>query len=105
MPTQSLIVLDDFYDDPDAVRALALSLDYWRKPGATYPGREAHANTVDWSNVWQRLQRCLDVTVCATGPKNPPFPQGKFRLALTDDEHLRIDGVHEDLQPWSGSST
>lgn len=101
MPRQSVIVLDDFYDDPDAIRSLALSLEYQRKPGATYPGREAIAPGRDWSDVRAVLRSYLDEPVDGPCPKPVPFPQGKFRLAMVQDEKERVDGVHEDLQPWS----
>jgi Family of unknown function (DUF6445) len=101
MPRQSLIVVDDFYEDPDAIRALALSLEYYRKPGATYPGREAVARDRDWSPERARLRSYLTDPVDGPCPKKVPFPQGKFRQAMRQDETDRIDGVHEDVQPWS----
>lgn len=101
MPRQSVIVLDDFYDDPDEIRSLARSLEYHRKPGATYPGREAIAPGRDWSDVRAVLRSYLDEPMDGPCPKPVPFPQGKFRLAMVQDEKERIDGVHEDVQPWS----
>jgi hypothetical protein len=101
MPRQSVIVLDDFYDDPDAIRELALALDFTRKPGATYPGREAIAPGRDWSEQRATLRSFLRDPIDGPCPKKVPFPQGKFRLAMLQDERERIDGVHEDSQPWS----
>jgi Family of unknown function (DUF6445) len=98
---RSVIVVDDFYDDPDAIRDLALTLPYRKKPGATYPGREA-ASDHDWRGVRERLRSHIDEPCDEECPKDPPFRQGKFRLALAADEQERIDRVHVDQQRWSG---
>jgi Family of unknown function (DUF6445) len=100
MAVQSLIVLDDFYDDPDSVRRLALSAEFRTKPGATYPGREAICGGKDWTATRNALRTYIDDEVDAPS-REPPFPQGKFRLALASDQQTRLDGVHEDVQLWS----
>jgi hypothetical protein len=100
MAYQSVIVIDDFYRDPDRIRRLALSLPFVRKPGATYPGREAVADR-SWEDVRSRLRRYIDEPVDAPCPKAVPFCQGKFRLALAGDQRSRIDRVHVDQQRWS----
>lgn len=97
-----ILVFDNFYDDPERVRALALSQLFRQKDGATYPGREAIVPDVDWTAAWHRLRRKIDEPCDAPCPKVPPFPQGKFRLALAVDEARRIDRVHVDQQRWSG---
>jgi hypothetical protein len=102
MARKSVIVLDDFYEDPDAVRELALSLDYRSRPKAGYPGGEAVAEGTDWSQVWQRLRSHIDEPCDAPCPKNPPFAQGKFRLATQAVAETRPDRVHIDVQRWSG---
>jgi uncharacterized protein DUF6445 len=102
MTRQSVIVLDDFYEEPDEVRQLALSLTYRKKCGATYPGLEAIAPDRDWGSIRARLRSYIDDSCDAQCPKTPPFPQGKFRLALEADEETRIDLVHVDTQKWSG---
>jgi Family of unknown function (DUF6445) len=102
MARRSIVVIDDFYEDPDAVRGLALSLDYRQKPGATYPGREAVAPDRDWEDVRLRLREQIDEPVDGPCPKDPPFPQGKFRIAVAADQDTRIDRVHVDQQRWSG---
>ena len=76
---RSVIVVDDFYDDPDAIRDLALTLPYQKKPGATYPGREA-ASDHDWRGVREHLRSHIDEPCDEECPKDPPFRQGKFRL-------------------------
>lgn len=101
MSRTSLIVVDDFYEDPSAIRAEALRQTWVRKPGATYPGREAIVDR-DWTPQWQRLRSYIEEPVDAPCPKPEPFPQGKFRLAMAADEPMRIDRVHVDRQRWSG---
>jgi uncharacterized protein DUF6445 len=101
MTRRSFIVLDDFYEDPEQVRKTALSLTYVQKPGATYPGKEAVAER-GWDDVRARLREHIDEPCDALCPKTPPFPQGKFRLALAQDEETRTDRVHVDQQRWSG---
>jgi hypothetical protein len=101
MAHQSLIIIDNFYDNPHEIREQALSLSYKEKPDATYPGKEAFVNDYDWSSTRNRLSRYIDEDVSKQGPKNPPFIQGKFRLALAEDQIKRPDLVHEDVQKWS----
>ncbi|GAC1578249.1 MAG: hypothetical protein NVS3B20_09460 [Polyangiales bacterium] len=101
MAYQTLTILDDVYENFDTIRKLALSLDYKIKPGATYPGREAKAPNYDWTSVKSSLRQFITEPVDGQCPKTPAFPQGKFRLALARDEETRIDGVHQDVQPWS----
>lgn len=102
MAFRSLVVIDEFYDDPDAVRNKALRLQFSRKLGATYPGTEAVSAPEEWTSVRSRLRGEIDEPCDAPCPKDPPFQQGKFRLALKQDESLRIDKVHIDRQRWSG---
>ena len=99
---QRILVFDNFYDDPDEIRALALRQEFRRKPGATYPGGEAIITAADWTDPWHRMRRRIDEPCDAPCPKTTPFPQGKFRLALAPDQQTRIDRVHIDQQRWSG---
>lgn len=99
---QRVLVFDNFYDNPSELRRQALELDFSRKPNATYPGQEAIMEGRDWSLEWSRLRSRIDEKVDASCPKQKPFPQGKFRLALAEDEHIRRDRAHLDIQRWSG---
>lgn len=42
MTQRSVLILDDFYEEPTAVRDLALSLEFRPKEGAMCPGGEAY---------------------------------------------------------------
>ena len=100
MAHMTLRVIDDFYEDPDEIRKLALAQRFERNADATYPGRQAIAD-YDWTVVRERLRKYIDERVDAPSPKPYAVPQGLFRLALAEDEKLRIDGVHQDAQRWS----
>ena len=50
LKAQSIIVIDDFYNDPLEIRSHALSLDYTRKDGETYPDKEAISDR-DWEPI------------------------------------------------------
>jgi hypothetical protein len=95
------VIVDDFYDDPDEVRRHALGLHYAPKTGATYPGREAHDPEWDWKSAWDRLAAHIGQPVSSESEQKR-FLQGKFRIAVAEDENRRKDGVHQDIQPWSG---
>lgn len=98
---QALIVLDNFYEEPEKIRKLALSLDYQEKEDATYPGKEAYISNSQWLDTWNYLKDKIEDDVTFSGQKKPPFLQGKFRIALAADELKRKDLVHEDVQKWS----
>ena len=85
MAHRSIVVIDDFYDDPDAIRRLALSLKFERRGAPSYPGGQAEAER-DFTPEWKRLRDHIDEAVDATCPKPMAFPQGLFRLALAPDE-------------------
>lgn len=97
---QRIIVLENFYDDGRVIREHALSLAFSKKQRATYPGLEAVSDR-SWSEERTRLATYIHESVDGPCPKVPPFPQGKFRIAVESDQQVRVDGVHTDLQPWS----
>ena len=91
----SLLIIDDFLDDPDAVRRQALMLDYPDQQGI-FPGR----------NSLQRLQLDGLSQVVSTLVREPlvaaPPNQShaKCRITLAQDEGL--GRVHIDVSNWSG---
>ncbi|RMV62092.1 DUF6445 family protein [Pseudomonas coronafaciens] len=94
-------IVDGFYEDPERIRDIALSLSFTPKHGAMYPGGEAFSSSIDWmpyrSEIISLIGRHSEV------PRNGKnFEQGKFRLALKQDESIRPDGVHQDVQKYSG---
>jgi hypothetical protein len=99
--SQTRVILDDFYEDLDSIRRLALSQSFYRRPDAVYPGREAYAARGEWNEVRAMLRSYIHEPVDGECPKPSPFLQGKFRIALAPDQTTRVDFVHEDMQPWS----
>ena len=92
--TTSLIVIDDFLADPEALRARAISLTY-EMPGP-YPGR----NSVERIKL-EGLEEQISAIV--QEPLRPPDPlesHGKCRLALAADD--KPGKIHVDPSYWSG---
>lgn len=102
MRLRSALIIDSFYEDGEDIRNLALSCSYQAKVGATYPGGEAYCDSRDWEAVRQDIIRELGVASVERMPEGKNFRQGKFRLALAEDEKTRPDGVHQDVQRYSG---
>ena len=102
IPEKKVIIYDEFYPEPHAIRDIARDLNYYIKPNANYPGVEAHTQEFDWEEVRGELIEMTDDDCGCPGPKDPPFLQGKFRLALAADSITRPDLVHQDAQSWSG---
>lgn len=102
MRSRSVLILDDFYEDPLVMRNLALSLDFRPKDGAMYPGGEAYSDARDWEAVRQDIMQEIGIGNIENVPANKDFKQGKFRLALQQHEASRPDAVHQDVQRYSG---
>ncbi|MGF6768617.1 hypothetical protein P3T18_001087 [Paraburkholderia sp. GAS199] len=101
MKTRSVLILDDYYEDPQTVRDLALSLDFRPKEGAMYPGGEAWSDAMDWEAVRQDIMTELGMGAHETPIAGKDFRQGKFRLAMKHHEATRPDAVHQDAQRYS----
>lgn len=93
MPT-SFIIVDDFLENPSAIRDMALGLDY--DYGGNFPGR----------NSRQRLDLpgLSDYVSHLTGeplkPIEPLGSHGKCRITLASDP--KNAGIHVDEAQWSG---
>jgi hypothetical protein len=88
-------VVDDFYDDPDAVRAQALGLSYRRPSGVNYPGLVA-ASPDDISPTMARMSKLLggiDIKYQRS--------QGAFRVTTESDMAARTSIVHVDTPDFS----
>ena len=91
----SLLIIDDFLNDPDSIRARALALDYPDQQGI-FPGR----------NSLQRLQLdgLSEVVSALVGEPLVAAPpnqsHAKCRITLASDEGL--GRVHIDVSNWSG---
>jgi hypothetical protein len=92
--TTSLIVVDDFLGDPEALRARALKLNY-AMPGP-YPGRNS-VERVKLEGLEEQVSSIVQEPLCEP---NPLESHGKCRLALASDNQL--GKIHVDPSFWSG---
>lgn len=96
----SLTILDDFYEDPMAVRAAALKADYQEIPGQRFPGRNSVEKFAP-AGIDRLASHFFGEPV--VGDMHPQSTHGKFRITLqgetsrymvhADPSHLRVVGV------------
>jgi len=82
----SIIVIDNFYDNPEEVREEALSMDYL--DGGTYPGKDSRTNNFDRAMI-EKISRIVGAPIIARG-------SGNYRLSLEGDtasRHIHTDAV------------
>lgn len=94
MPT-SLIIVDDFLDNPQQLREAALRLTYPQVQGA-FPGRNS-VERIDIGGLANQVSRLVGEHV---EPMPPPQSHGKCRITLASDvgkAKVHVDGAH-----WSG---
>ncbi|HDR9057777.1 DUF6445 family protein [Burkholderia stagnalis] len=101
MKTRAALILDDYYESPEAIRGLALGLDFRPREGAMYPGGEAWSDAMDWESVRRDIMSELGMGMNETLIPGKNFRQGKFRLALKHHEATRPDAIHQDPQRYS----
>ena len=94
MPT-SIVVVDDFLQNAEALREAALRLDY-PPQGNTYPGRNS-TQRVDIEGLAGQVSRLVGEPL---RPMPPPEAHGKFRITLAGD--TGTGKVHVDKAHWSG---
>jgi hypothetical protein len=94
MPT-SLIVVDDFFEDPHAVREAALRLTYPPLQGV-FPGRNS-IERLDIPGLDRLVSHLVGEPVRAV---NPPQSHGKCRITFARDAGTAR--VHIDPAHWSG---
>lgn len=91
----SLIVVDDFLDNAEAMRAAALQLTYPDQQGA-FPGR----NSLERINLQGLEQQVSQIVGERLTPLPPPQSHAKCRITLAQDEGRAR--VHIDQGYWSG---
>lgn len=85
---QNIIVVDDFYNNPDEVRNTALSQEYPEPEGNyTYPGRNSNGSYYN-QEVHEKFERLISHKL------NPADKNGYFRISLENDTHRQ--DVHVD---------
>jgi hypothetical protein len=93
----TLLVVDDFYDDPDTVVAQALALPFRRVPGANFPGVAAETFQ-DQLALMKRVAGALGSGAAVKYRGE----QGMFRITTEADMLTRTSMVHLDSSDWSG---
>ncbi len=94
MPT-SMIIVDDFMDDPYSLRNAALSLNYPEGKGP-YPGRNSETR-INVEGMDQQVSRLVGEPVRG---QRAPQAHGKCRISLARDKGRAK--VHVDPSHWSG---
>ncbi len=95
MPT-SLIVADDFLDNPMQLREAALKLDYPEDSDSAYPGRNS-TQRINVNGLTEQVGRMVGESLV---PLAPQEAHGRFRITLAGDRGQA--GVHIDRAHWSG---
>ena len=95
MPT-SLIIADDFLDNPMALREAALQLEYPVDSGSAYPGRNS-SQRIDVPGLTAQVSRMVGESLA---PLVPQEAHGRFRITQAGD--IGQAGVHIDRAHWSG---
>ena len=95
----SYLIIDDFYDDPHAVRNAALHTDYARPvEGSNYPGDNS-AETFEMKGLNELVSSIVREPVMGT----PESGHGRFRIATAGAESRARARMHVDGQSyWSG---
>jgi hypothetical protein len=89
---QSLIVIDDFYPNPEEVRQAALGCEYPEVTGPrTFPGRNSRQKYLP-QGMDQAVSQVIGARV--RGDPSPNTTHGKFRITLGADESRYL--VHAD---------
>ena len=92
---QSLIIVDDFIDNPDGLREAAKQLTFPEQQGA-FPGRNS-LQRIQMEGLDQQVSRLVGEPI---EPIDPLQSHAKCRLTLAGDKGLA--GVHTDQSHWSG---
>jgi len=94
-PVEQPIIIDGFYSNPDAVRALALSLEYENLSTPNYPGFQSTRPCVSSSAI-HALERAIGGPIDLDRSRSQ---LGFFRY-ITKSGKSRLH-VHTDLTDWS----
>ena len=98
MNRRNLIIVDDFLDNPDAVRAYALEQNYERLGGRNWPGRDS----VDTHGEKEMTEACSQVV----GEQLAIKPENKCSyFRITKEGQYGSQHIHFDPNPgliWAG---
>ena len=93
MDLDQLLIVDDFYPDPDALRERALALEYTEPEGLTgFRSPPLHPDGVR-ERIEETLGRHLEAWERASEPRGA---NGVFFLAFDEGERAEVPGIHWD---------
>ena len=96
MRHQSIIIIDNFLDNPDEIRSLGGKMNYPNlKEQSNFPGR----NSLQRLNI-QNIDNYIEDLTNESLTSMTEYSHGKFRLTLAKDEGKAK--VHLDNSQWSG---
>lgn len=85
---QNIIIVDDFYQNPNEIRSIALSLEYPEpEDGFTYPGKNSKGFHYT-QDIHHKFEKLVNRNL------NPSGDNGNFRISLEKDTHKQ--DVHVD---------
>jgi len=104
MIDKNIVVVDNFYDQPNLVRKFALNCEYPTPQGHTYPGRNT---TRDKDGIYyseeihSRVEAALGKKVVPQNPTTTGADCGYFRVSLAEDtfeQYIHVDPNSD----WAG---
>ena len=97
---QSLIVVDDFYPEPEQVRAAALSADYPEVEGPrTFPGRNSVQKFLP-PGLDEVISRLVGERLVSSADPRPSH--GRFRITLAGEPSRYLVHVDPSMLTWVG---
>lgn len=83
-----LLIIDNFYDDPEMIRGEALKLNYNKHPEDTYPGKNSDKVIYD-KKIHNKFEKILQKKL------TPANHNGIFRISKNDDSFKQ--DIHVDV--------
>ena len=96
MDPNDVIVVDNFYSEPQAIRKFALGVKYLRVPSYNVAAMQS-VNAFFSDSTVKQIERCMGTRIYFN-QQEAAF--GKFRI-MTKDDTARLH-VHSDRHPWAG---
>ncbi|HEX4922753.1 MAG TPA: DUF6445 family protein [Bdellovibrionales bacterium] len=102
---QTIVVIDDFYENPDEMRRFALGGDYKDISHATnkgYNGLYFHPGQEFVHNVMCRIAKCLRFPILYDPDPNHVRKQAGFKILTEEKQSAKTSLVHVDYTRWAG---
>ena len=91
---KNIIIIDNFYDNPDEVRDFALTTEYPDPDEAyTYPGKNSRLGFYN-DNIQKKMEEIVGAGL------QPADPCGYFRISFEHDTLKQDDTLKHDDEKW-----